>query len=204
VKSSESSVWFRVQQYQTTTEKRYLQVNLLQDQIIFFLGNDRSILKEGVKTFLMASMPPLNSPTFFRSTYVFYDITYVRWILICFYPFLGAGSQTPRVWNCQILNQVVESQLFTSLWNRTHQWLLFFTVFYCEVDVLSFLHWAHSDECFFQFLIRRLLLFHCWKAVLGSKIERERERERENMNLGLMLSISDSGHWLKTIFTIHI
>jgi hypothetical protein len=27
------------------------------------------------------------------------------------------------VWNCQILNQVVESQLFTSLWNRYHQWL---------------------------------------------------------------------------------
>ncbi len=27
------------------------------------------------------------------------------------------------VWNCHILNQVVESQLFTSLWNRFHQWL---------------------------------------------------------------------------------
>ncbi len=27
------------------------------------------------------------------------------------------------VWNCRILNQVVESQLFTSLWNRYHQWL---------------------------------------------------------------------------------
>jgi hypothetical protein len=27
------------------------------------------------------------------------------------------------VWNCQILNQVVESQLFTYLWNRYHQWL---------------------------------------------------------------------------------
>ncbi len=27
------------------------------------------------------------------------------------------------VWNCQILNQVVESQLFTSSWNRFHQWL---------------------------------------------------------------------------------
>jgi hypothetical protein len=27
------------------------------------------------------------------------------------------------VWNCQILNQVVESQLFTPLWNRYHQWL---------------------------------------------------------------------------------
>ncbi len=26
------------------------------------------------------------------------------------------------VWNCQILNQVVESQLFTSLWNKYHQW----------------------------------------------------------------------------------
>ncbi len=29
----------------------------------------------------------------------------------------------PGVWNCQILNQVVESQLFTFLWNRYHQWL---------------------------------------------------------------------------------
>ncbi len=27
-------------------------------------------------------------------------------------------------WNCQILNQVEESQIFTSLWNRNHQWLL--------------------------------------------------------------------------------
>jgi hypothetical protein len=28
-----------------------------------------------------------------------------------------------EVWNCQILNQVVESQLFISLWNRYHRWL---------------------------------------------------------------------------------
>jgi hypothetical protein len=28
-----------------------------------------------------------------------------------------------EVWNCQILNQVVESQLSTSLWNRYHRWL---------------------------------------------------------------------------------
>jgi hypothetical protein len=27
------------------------------------------------------------------------------------------------VWKCQILNQVAESQLFTSLWNRYHQWM---------------------------------------------------------------------------------
>ncbi len=27
------------------------------------------------------------------------------------------------MWSCQILNQVVESQFFTSLWNRYHQWL---------------------------------------------------------------------------------
>jgi hypothetical protein len=27
------------------------------------------------------------------------------------------------VWKCQILNQVVDSQFFTSLWNRYHQWL---------------------------------------------------------------------------------
>ncbi len=27
------------------------------------------------------------------------------------------------VWNCQILNQVVKSQLFISLWNRYNQWL---------------------------------------------------------------------------------
>ncbi len=26
------------------------------------------------------------------------------------------------VWNCQILNKVVESQLFISLWNGYHQW----------------------------------------------------------------------------------
>ncbi len=30
------------------------------------------------------------------------------------------------VWNCHILNQVVESQLFTSLSNRYHQWLYVF------------------------------------------------------------------------------
>ncbi len=29
----------------------------------------------------------------------------------------------PGVWNCQIINQVVESQLFTFLSNRYHQWL---------------------------------------------------------------------------------
>ncbi len=27
------------------------------------------------------------------------------------------------VWKCQILNQIVESHLFTSFWNRYHQWL---------------------------------------------------------------------------------
>ncbi len=32
----------------------------------FFVGDDRGILKEGVKTFLMAPMSPLNSPTFFH------------------------------------------------------------------------------------------------------------------------------------------
>ncbi len=29
----------------------------------------------------------------------------------------------PEVWDCQILNQVVESQFFNSLWDRYHQWL---------------------------------------------------------------------------------
>ncbi len=39
------------------------------------------------------------------------------WRCIWRYRFKG------RVWNCQILNQVVQSQLFTSFWNRFHQWL---------------------------------------------------------------------------------
>ncbi len=42
------------------------------------------------------------------------------------------------VWNCQILNHVVEPQLFTSWWNRYHQWLSGFELIQ-KRDFFSFL-----------------------------------------------------------------
>ncbi len=49
------------------------------------------------------------------------------------------------VWNCQILNQVVESQLFTSLWNRYHQWL--FDIELIQVSAFS-ASYSSINSCF--------------------------------------------------------
>ncbi len=62
------------------------------------------------------------------------------------------------VWNCQILNHVVESQLFTSLWNRYHQWL-------SGIELIQI-------SAFFSFLSEDQPLFHCWKANRGLKLSR--------------------------------
>ncbi len=47
------------------------------------------------------------------------------------------------VWNCQILNQVVESQLLTSLWNN--------------VPPMTFWHWAQSDKDLFPAFRSRII-----------------------------------------------
>jgi hypothetical protein len=46
-------------------------MHLLAERFVFFLGgDDRGVLKEGVKTYLMAPMAPLNLPTVFLSAHV--------------------------------------------------------------------------------------------------------------------------------------
>ncbi len=62
------------------------------------------------------------------------------------------------VWNWQILNQVVESQLFTSLWNRFHQQL-------SDLELIQI-------SAFLSFLFLDQPLFHCWKASRGLKLSR--------------------------------
>jgi hypothetical protein len=58
------------------------------------------------------------------------------------------------VWDCQILNQVVESQLFTSLWNGNHRRI-------SDVKLIQVIS-------AFQLLLPGLtLLSHCWRANRG-------------------------------------
>jgi hypothetical protein len=60
------------------------------------------------------------------------------------------------VWNCQILNQVVESQLCASLWNRYHQRLP-------EIE-------PNQMNATFSFLFQDKRLFQGWKADRGLKL----------------------------------
>ncbi len=48
-------------------------MHLLAERFVFFESDDRGFLKEGAKTYLMAPMSPLNSPTFLS---VFTSIVY--------------------------------------------------------------------------------------------------------------------------------
>ncbi len=60
---------------------------------------------------------------------------------------------------CQILNQVAESQLFTSLWNRFHQ----------GFSTSSSFRWVLFSASYSKITP----LFHCWKANLGLKSSRK-------------------------------
>ncbi len=62
------------------------------------------------------------------------------------------------VWNYQLLNQVLESQLFTSLWNRYHQWLP-------DIELIQ-------TSAFCNFLSVDKPRFHCWKANPVLKLSR--------------------------------
>ncbi len=64
----------------------------------------------------------------------------------------------PGVWNCQILNQVVESQLFTFLWNGYPQWL-------SDIQLIQI-------SAFFSFLFLDWPLFLCWRANRYLKFSR--------------------------------
>jgi hypothetical protein len=64
VKSWDSTTWFRLWQFQTSTWKRYLQMHLLTERF-FFRCDAWGFLKHGVKTYLMAPMLLHNSSTFF-------------------------------------------------------------------------------------------------------------------------------------------
>ncbi len=60
--------------------------------------------------------------------------------------------------NCQILNQVVETQLFISLWNRYHQRL-------SDIELIQI-------SAFSSFLFHDEPLFYCSKANRGLKLSR--------------------------------
>jgi hypothetical protein len=70
------------------------------------------------------------------------------------------------VWNCQILNQVVESHLFTSLWNKYHQWL-------SNIELIQ-----TSD--FSSFLFKNYSLFHCWKANRDLELSRNSQTPEDD------------------------
>ncbi len=53
--------WFRIWQFPIQARKWYLQMHLLDERFVFFRGDDRGFVKEGVKTYLMAPLSPLNS-----------------------------------------------------------------------------------------------------------------------------------------------
>jgi hypothetical protein len=57
------------------------------------------------------------------------------------------------VWNCQILKQVVEPQLFTSLWNTYKHWL-------SDIELIQM-------SAFARLLFQDWSLFHCWKVNWG-------------------------------------
>ncbi len=66
VKSWDSTVWFRSCNFKPRLKSGIFEcISWLNGS--FFGGDDRGFLKEGVKTYLMAPMRPLNSPTFFLS-----------------------------------------------------------------------------------------------------------------------------------------
>jgi hypothetical protein len=58
----------------------------------------------------------------------------------------------------RILNQVAEPQLFTSMWNKYHQWL-------SDIGL-------YQTRSFFSFFFQDKPLFHCWKANRGLKWSR--------------------------------
>ncbi len=64
VKRRESTKSFRICRFQILNCKGYLQKHLVAERFVF-LGDDWGFLKEGVKTYLMAPLPPLNSLTLF-------------------------------------------------------------------------------------------------------------------------------------------
>ncbi len=70
IKSWDSITWFKIWQFQTPAWKRYLQMHLLTERF-FFVGDDWGFLQEGMKTYLMAPMSPLNSPTIFPSSHLY-------------------------------------------------------------------------------------------------------------------------------------
>jgi hypothetical protein len=64
------------------------------------------------------------------------------------------------VQNCQILNKVlVESQLFSCLWNNYHQWL-------ADIELIQI------SGLFSSFLSQDYTLFHCSRANRGLKLPR--------------------------------
>jgi hypothetical protein len=50
-------------------------MHLVAERFVFLGGDDRGFLKEGVKAYRMASMSPLNSPTFF--CFQFFDFSHL-------------------------------------------------------------------------------------------------------------------------------
>ncbi len=85
VKSWASTTWFRIWKFQTLASKLYLQMHLLVEPFVFLGLMIAVFLKEGVKTYSMASISPLNSPFFFFFA-VFTSIAYGScWRSLMFY-----------------------------------------------------------------------------------------------------------------------
>jgi hypothetical protein len=69
---SEKQLLYNPRHFQTTAKMQYFQ-NASFGLTVRFWGEHRGFLEEGVKTYRMAPMSPLNSPTFFVCTSVVYD-----------------------------------------------------------------------------------------------------------------------------------
>ncbi len=103
VKSWDSTTWFRIWQFQTPTEKRCFQLHLLAEQFVSWRW--WSGFSERVKTYLMAPMSPLDSPTFFclhiYSLWLDLRAVSIAWSLVehhfvSFLFFVARGRQ----WSC--------------------------------------------------------------------------------------------------------
>ncbi len=69
LKSWDSPTWFRIWKFQTQLESCiFKRISWLNGSL--FEGDGRGFMKGGVKTYLMAPMSPLNSPTFFLSSHL--------------------------------------------------------------------------------------------------------------------------------------